>query len=73
MIVGCRGLLRCVRFGRSSVPWWFLEGRPSAFSPRGKGRSRGEDVLELEGAELLVDDLPDDLVGRHGEMYGGML
>ncbi len=23
------------------------------------------DVLELEGAELLVDNLPDDFVGRH--------
>lgn len=23
--------------------------------------------LELEGAELLVDDLPDDFVGRHGD------
>jgi hypothetical protein len=23
-------------------------------------------LLELEGAELLVDDLPYDLVGRHG-------
>jgi hypothetical protein len=25
------------------------------------------DALELERAELLVDDLPDYLVGRHGE------
>ena len=31
-------------------------------------RVRGEkgDVLEFEGAELLVNYLPDDLVGGHG-------
>jgi hypothetical protein len=29
-------------------------------------------VLELEGAELVVDDLPDDLVGSHGaDIRGG--
>jgi len=27
-------------------------------------------LLELEGAELLVNDLPDDLVGRHVEAVG---
>lgn len=29
--------------------------------------------LELEGAELVVDDLPDDFVGGHGGLCVGAL
>ena len=33
--------------------------------PKGWGGGLGGHSLELEGAELLVDDLPHDLVGGH--------
>ena len=33
------------------------------------GEKGGGVLLELERAELLVDDLPDNLIGRHGGSF----